>query len=243
MRGSSGESFADAGSWKGFEMRCRRSAKRALSGPFVPPAAVLAVLLLTSSCAPVRTVDRPAADLDIKIKLQNTGDSTDNRFPVLVQFYLDGEYVKVSREVWCDGVPLAETATGYAARVQRRSVGNTHQVVYGGSTTVDILVPTRPEFISPSDGETVMRSTDLTVDYVSMGSDRVRMSAGDGSTGIAGGAQSDTGVYDGLDVSGLSAGPGSLILVREVDQTLWGEGFHSTEIRFGIGTKIDVTWS
>ena len=69
------------------------------------------------------------------------------------------------------------------------------------------------------------------------------MSAGDGSTGIAGEAQSDTGTYDGFDVSVLSAGPGSLTLIREVDQTIWGEGFRSTEIRFGIGTKIDVTWS
>jgi hypothetical protein len=103
-------------------------------------------------------------------------------------------------------------------------------------------VPERPVFISPTEGDPVTLSKNLTITYMQGTGTGVHAGAGDGVTGIAGDTEPDSGVYTSLDVSPLRAGPGSLLLTRKFEGTASGTAFQSVHTTYQSSSAITVTW-
>lgn len=83
---------------------------------------------------------------------------------------------------------MSFNALGYAERVPIVAVGGTYNCVHtrnGVSTTANVTVPSRPVFVSPTQGATVARSNGLTINYVAGSGSGIR-GAGDGSVGLGG---------------------------------------------------------
>lgn len=203
---------------------------------------------MLAACNPPPVVDVPASNLDVNISIINTEASpSDGKIPIIVQFFLNGTYVQLASNatVTCNGVTPTFGGLGYADRVPLVPVGGTYNCTHtrnGIITNVSVAVPLRPVFISPTQGATVARSSNLTITYVAGSSSGVRGSAGDGSTGLGGNLETDNGTYTGFNVSSLKAGPGSIGLTREFTFTPSGTGFKSVKISYSSGSDIKITW-
>lgn len=209
---------------------------------------LLGLFLSFSTCKPPATVDKPASELDLKVFVIDT-DATpsDGKVPVVMQFYVGGKYVELSgsASLSCNGVALTDRGLGYGERVTMVAPGGTYTFRHsrgGVNTTVSVTVPSRPVFISPTEGASVARSSSLTITYVAGSGSGVRGSAGDSSMGKSGSLQVDDGSYSGFNVSDLSAGPGRLGLTREFEGTVSGTGFASVQTEYSCGSGIHVTW-
>ncbi len=205
-------------------------------------------LWFLAGCNPPPTVDLPAANLSVKITVIDTdANPSDNKVPIVVQFFQTGTFVRLSSaDVACNGVALAWNGLGYAERVPMVAVGGVYHCTHtraGVTTSVDVTVPPRPVILSPASGAAVNRSANLTITYAPDGGTGMRASAGDGSTGLGGNVQADSGTYSGYDVSSLKAGPGTIGLTREFTFTPSGTGFASAEIAYSSGSDIAVTWN
>lgn len=218
-------------------------------GWVVLPMFVLGALVLFTACEQPATVDKPASELAVKLTVIDTeANPSDNKVPVVMQFFFDGKYVKLtnSATVTCNGVTLTDHGLGPAERVPIVAPGGTYTFQHsrsGVNTTVSITVPQRPVFVSPTANASVTRSTGLTINYVPGSGSGVRASAGDGSTGLGGNLQTDNGTYTGFDVSSLHAGPGTIGLTREFTNIhSGGTGFSSVESKYSSGSDIHVSW-
>jgi archaellum component FlaF (FlaF/FlaG flagellin family) len=209
----------------------------------------IALLMSCKGCNPPATVDTPASNLDLKVTIIDTDPNpSDGKVPVVAQFLLNGAVVQFgsSAQVTCNGVTLAFNGVGNAERVPMVAPGGTYSIVYtrgGTPTTLNATAPPRPTIVSPTANSTVTRSSSLTITYVSDGGAGVRGSAGDGSTGLGGNQEPDNGNYTGFNVSSLKAGPGTLGLTREFQNTVGGTGFKSAQVTYNVGSSIKVTWN
>lgn len=211
-------------------------------------AVVLGVFLLLSACNPPDTVDKPAAELDVKIHVLDTDENpSDGKVPVVMQFFFGGKYVKLTGNaaISCNGVPLQDQGLGYMGRVPLESAGGayTFQHSRGGvNTLVTVTAPPRPVFAPPTiEGATIARTNNLSIYYLAGNGKSVRGRASDG-TNSTDNSQDDDGIHEGLDVSGFSAGPGTLSLTREFADPISGSGFHSVENKYSILKRINITW-
>jgi hypothetical protein len=202
---------------------------------------------LAGNCDP-ETVDAPASQLEVRATVLDVEDApSDGKVPVLVQFFKDGKFVKLAgtHRVTTNGVVLSYNGIAYAERVPMVATGGTYTVVHergGVPTQVAITVPPRPIVTSPTAGQTVQRSNNLTIGYVGGNGTGVRPSASDGSTGISAASQPDTGTAT-IDVSALRAGPGTVGLVRDIVASPGGTGFAAARTTYTIGSlDTNVTW-
>jgi hypothetical protein len=205
-------------------------------------------------CKKPETVDKPASELGVFISVPDVAEApSDNKVPVMVQFSFDGKVVYLASNVgvFCNGTTLPNEGLFYGARVPIVSPGGNYNIVHkrgGVNTAVNITVPQRPVFTSPTGGATVARSSNLTVTYVPGTGSAVDISAsgnkaGGGTTSAKAGGQPDTGTYSGLDVTAFEAGPGGLSLIRVYENIhAGGAGFASVKSTYRSGSHIDVTW-
>ncbi len=206
------------------------------------------VSFFTIACDPPATVDAPASDLDVKITVIDvTENPSDNKVPVVMQFFSNGKYVKLptSVAVTCNGVALTDNGLGSAERVPLLSPGNQYvfrHVRNGTTTVVNVPIPSRPSISSPAQNATVTRSNNLSITYVGGSGTGIRGSAGDPSTGMSGTVQADNGTYTGLNVTSLQVGTGSIGITRESKSNIT-TGFKSTEINYSSGKSHNVTWN
>jgi hypothetical protein len=211
---------------------------------------VLAFLLTYGTCNPPPTVNIPASELGIKVNVLDVSESpSDGKVPVIVQFLSEGKFVRLgsSATVTCNGVTLKEDALGHTERVPIQPTGGTYSVEHkrsGFTTTVQVTVPPRPVFRSPTvAGASIARTSHLVIHYAPGGGTSVRGNASDGTTS-RNNSQPDDGTHEGLDVSGFNAGPGRLSLTRNLTDTQHsgGGGFASVQSVFTRGRHIDITW-
>jgi hypothetical protein len=219
-----------------------------LRGALLPLLLVGGIVFL-NACKEPATVDKPASELSVKLTVIDTDESpSDGKVPVVMQFFFQGEYVKLSSNaaITCNGVTLTDHGLGYAERVPIAPVGGAYVFQHsrsGVNTTVGVAVPARPVFVSPTAGSSVARSTNLSISYVAGNGSGIRASAGDGSTGLGKNLQPDNGIYTGFDVSSLNAGPGTIGITREVENLhSGGAGFSSVESAYSSGSDINITW-
>lgn len=210
---------------------------------------ILLSLFMFTACNPPPVVDQPASDLDVKIAVLDVDESpSDGKVIVAVQFFSNGKYVELGDNVTvkCNDVLMPWNGLlGYAGRVPMVQAGGTYVCVHernGQTSTITVLAPARPVFVSPVEGATVSRSSSLTITYTSGSGTGVRGGASDSATSFSANVQPDNGTYT-LDASSMHAGPGTISLTRELTFTPAGSGFHSVEVSYSSGSEIAITWS
>jgi hypothetical protein len=205
------------------------------------------VLLASNACNPPPVVDLPGSSLVAKATVIDTeANPSDGKVPIGMQFFSNGTFVELAANatISCNGTVLPWNGLGYLARVPVVAPGSTYvctHVRLGVTSTLVVTVPARPVILSPAAGASVSRSASLAVTYVPDGGTGIRPSAGDGSTGLGGNVQPDSG-SSSIDASSLKPGPGSIGVVREFTFTSAGGGFQSATIVYSSGSDIDVTW-
>ncbi len=215
---------------------------------FLGRAAALGIFLLFSACNPPDTVDKPAAELDVKIHVLDTEENpSDGKLPVVMQFFFGGKYVKLTGNatISCNGMPLQDQGLGYMGRVPLEPAGATYTFQHsrgGVNTTVTVTAPPRPVFTPPTvEGATIPRTNNLAIHYLAGTGKSVRGRASD-ETNSTDNSQDDDGIHEGLDVSGFNAGAGTLSLTREFEDPISGSGFHSVENKYSSNKRINITW-
>jgi len=207
-------------------------------------------LLLGSTCNPPPVVNRPSGDLDAKfIVIDTTANPTTGDLVAAVQFSLNGKIAQLSSSssVTCNGVNLKWNGLigSHAERVALQPVGGAYVFQHtrsGVIRTVSLTVPPRPAFSSPTvNGATLTRSSGFEIHYSPGGGASIRGRARDAASGSVEDTQSDDGTL-ALNVSGLSSGAGSLVLVRKLESTLPPAGFNSARSEYSTGSEIDLTW-
>lgn len=204
------------------------------------------------SCEPATPSDTSPGALDLKvIILDLEANPSDGKVIVGMQFSSGGKAANVGTNVaTCDGVNLTQNVllgNAYAERVPLRAPGQLYHFTYqhGGTTvTVDVPAPARPTVTSPAPNAQVPRSTTFTVTYP----------PGSGAAVIVGtnstkgynehGEQPDTGTYGNIDVTGATAGAGSVALKRIFRPVLTGTAFKSAvaEVTTMSG-RVPITWT
>lgn len=220
--------------------------------PFLLTLTLLLFLVYAGCTDPTVTpADTSAGALDVKAVVLDVPNSSDGKNIVVMQFSSGGSPVRFagSETVSCNGValPRNDLLFGYAERVPVVPVGGTYHFVYnrnGVQTPVDLVVPPRVVFTSPTAGATVPRSNNFTITYVADGGTGVNASG----SGPAGNLNRnvflpDNGTYTGMDTSSFGTGPGTLSLQRRLEGPINGTGFHSATRRYETTTTINVTWS
>lgn len=208
--------------------------------------ALTAVLLV--GCNPPAVVDALGSDLSVRVTVIDTeANPSDGKVPIVLQFSSNGTVVQLAAgaSVTCNGVAMPWNGLGYAERVPIVAAGGTYTCVHernGVTSSILITVPARPVILSPTPGAFVARSASLTVTYVADAGTGVRVSAGDGSTGLGGNLQPDNGAST-VDVSSLKAGPGSIGVTREFAITPAPGGFQAASVSYSSGSDISVTWT
>ncbi len=215
---------------------------------FLAGAVFSLIFLFFSACNPPDTVDKPAAELDVKIHVLDTEENpSDGKLPVVMQFFFGGKYVKLTGNaaISCNGTPLQEQGLGYMGRVPLEPAGGTYTFQHsrgGVNTTVTVTVPPRPVFTPPTiEGATIPRTNNLAIHYLAGTGKSVRGRASD-ETNSTDNSQDDDGIHEGLDVSGFNAGAGTLSLTREFEDPISGSGFHSVENKYSSNKRINITW-
>ncbi len=203
-----------------------------------------------SGCQSPGVVDVPASNIDVKISVLDIAEvPSDGKVIVVMQFFQGGTVVQVSSNValTCNGVALTWNAllSGHAERVPIQPVGGTYVCQYsrgGVNTTASVTVPPRPVFVTPTiAGATLARNNNFTIHYAAGTGTSVRGDASDGPNS-KNNSQPDDGTHDGLDVSGFSAGPGTLSVTRVLEGTLTGTGFLSAKTHYDTNKQINITW-
>jgi hypothetical protein len=136
---------------------------------------------------------------------------------------------------------------GYAERVPVVPVGGNYHFVYtrsGVPTSLDLVVPSRVVFNSPTAGASVTRNNNFTITYVAGGGTGVNASG----SGPAGNLnrnvfEPDNGTYTGMDTSSFGTGAGELSLQRRFEGAISGTGFHSATRQYDSWSSISVTWN
>lgn len=209
----------------------------------------LAAVVVLAACQPPATVDKPASELGVKVNVIDTEASpSDGKVAVVMQFFDAGKFVKLGSNatVTCNGVTLVDHGLGPAERVPLQPVGGTYVFQHsrnGVNATVSVTAPARPVFQPPTvTGATLPRTSNLVIHYVPGGGTSVRGSASDG-TNSKNNNQPDDGTHEGMDVSAFNAGPGTLGIVRKLDNNhSGGGGFASAESEYSVGSRINITW-
>jgi hypothetical protein len=203
-----------------------------------------------SGCNPPPTVSAAASTLDVNFAVSDiTETPSDGKVIVVMQFLQNGSLVQLGTDatVACNGVALTYNAlmSGHAARVPLVATGGTYTFTHTRSavtTTVTITVPPRPVFVAPTvAGATLARTNNFTIHYVAGTGVAVTGYASDGTHDLNN-SQPDNGAFTGLDVSGFTAGPGSLSIQRQLQIPLAATGFHSANEKFFITKSAAVTW-
>jgi len=199
----------------------------------------------------VTPADTSAGALDVKASVIDLPGSSDGKNVVVMQFFSGGKPVKFAggETVTCNGVTLTlnELLFGYAERVPIVPVGGTYHFVYtrsGTPTSLDLTVPARVVFTSPTAGATVTRNSNSTINYVADGGSGINASG----SGPAGNLnrnvfQPDNGTYTGLDTTSFGAGAGELSLERRFEGAISGTAFHSASRQYDSWSSINVTWN
>jgi hypothetical protein len=209
------------------------------------------VLAIWAGCAPggaeTLVADVPASQLSIEPSIIDADPApSDGKMPVVVQFFHDNAFVQLANTaVTCNGVPLPWGGLGYAARIPVPAAGDSLVFAHmraGTTTMATIKVPPRPSITSPSSGAMLTRSTSLAIGYTPSTSAGVRPDASDGTVGISGSEQSETGIAY-IDVSGLRVGGGTVSLARRYVSLPAGTGFQGVVGTYEISSAdIMVTW-
>lgn len=213
-------------------------------------AAFLMILLIgLNGCQPIRTVDLPGSELDVKVTVVDTDQNpADLKVPIFVQFFSGGKYVKLASNatVTCDGINLTYRGLlGYGERVPMQPTGGagSYNIAHhrnGITTPASVSVPARPHVTQPAPHASVPRTTSLTINYVpSTGSGVMATASPPGKTGNV---QPDTGTYTGFDVSNMTAGAGTIGILREYTGTILFSGFRTAEKKYTIGGHINIVW-
>ena len=202
---------------------------------------------VNGSAAETTVADVPASQLSIEPSVIDASPSpSDGMLPVVVQFFHGNEFVRLANTaVMCNGVTLPWGSLGYAARVPVPAAGSsmvfTH--VRGGTTTMaTIKVPPRPVITSPAAGALLTRTTNLAIGYMPSTSAGVRPDASDGTVGINGSEQSETGTAY-LDVSMLHTGAGTVSVARRFVSLPAATGFQGVVVTYTISSPdTAVSW-
>ncbi len=199
----------------------------------------------------VTPADTSANTLDVKAIVLDHPTSSDGKNIVVLQFKSGGKAVKFGggETVTCNGVnlPLNELMFGYAERVPIVPVGGTYHFVYtraGVPTALDLTVPARVVFTSPTNGATVARSSNMTITYVPGGGTGVNASGSGPSGNLDRNVfLPDNGTYTDMNSSTFGTGPGNLSLTRRFEGPVGGTGFHSATKQHDSRSNINVNWN
>jgi hypothetical protein len=209
--------------------------------------AVSLIVLLTacSESEPPPVVDAPAHDLDVRVMILDIDPGVLD-VPVSAQFFQDGHLVQLgsSASVYCEGVQLKAAAGIYAyqARVKRRPSGTDYEVAYvhpSGIRVASIQTRDRPAIMSPAAQSQVARSSSFSISYAPSSSAGVRGIVGDGSSAVGGNPdeQTDSGVYENIDIQSLKAGPGTVNIARTYKgQLVSTGGYKSVSYEYHISS-------
>jgi hypothetical protein len=124
----------------------------------------------------------------------------------------------------------------------------------GARAIVDVVAREPPVILTPHPGDHIPRAHPLTVTYAAASSAGVTAVAYDthnafSAYGLYYASRSnlylraDTGTYDGIDVSALSDGGGSVMVIREYTDTPTGTGFQSAQTTYVVVASIEVVWT
>ena len=203
-----------------------------------------------NNCQPPAVVDEPASNVDVKLIVLDISETpSDGKVIVAMQFTQNNKVVEISSNVTltCNGVALPWNGLmlSHAERVPLQPVGGTYVFRYlrnGVSTRVTVTVPSRPVFTVPTiAGAILARTNNFTIHYLPAGGTSVRGDASD-DTHSLNNSQPDDGTFDGLDVSGFNAGPGTLSIDRTLENNLSGTGFHTAKTQYNTSKTINITW-
>jgi hypothetical protein len=203
-----------------------------------------------NGCHDPAAVSAAASSLDVNFAVSDiTETPSDGKVVVVMQFLQNGTLVQLASDavVTCNGVPLTYNGllSGHAARVPLVPTGGTYTFTHTRSavvTNVNITVPPRPVFVAPTvNGATLARTNNFTIHYVAGTGVSVIGYANDATHGLNN-TQPDNGAFTGLDVSGFTAGPGTLSIQRHLEIPHTGTGFHSAMEKFFISKTAAITW-
>jgi hypothetical protein len=171
------------------------------------------------------------------------------------------EVTFVQDSVSCNGVELRleSDSTQYYGFLPRVPAGDTYRCSYsvitvdglgrthndGARATIDVAAREPPAILTPHAGDKLPRARPLTVTYAAASSAGVMAGAvGQYHTGSSNPEwQADTGTYDGIDVSSLYEGLGSVLVIRRYTDTPTGAGFQSAQTTYDEYASVDVVWS
>jgi hypothetical protein len=199
------------------------------------------------SATETTVADVPASQLSLEPSIIDSDPApSDGMLPVVVQFFHGNQFVQLANTaVMCNGVTLPWGVLGYAARVPVPAAGSSMVFTHmrGGTTTMaTIKVPPRPVITSPPAGAMLTRTTNLAIGYVPSTSAGVRPDASDGTVGVNGAEQSETGTAY-LDVSMLHAGAGTVSVARRFVSLPAATGFQGVVVTYTISSPDrSVTW-
>jgi hypothetical protein len=200
------------------------------------------------TCKPTQTVNLPAGDLDVTITVIDVDKTpSDGKVPVIVQFFSNGSYVKLTSAavVTCNGVTLTDNGLGYAERINMIAPGGVYTIRHnrGGTiTTANVTVPARPVITAPAAGANVNRTASFTINYIAGSGSGIRGSGSDANSSQGGTVQADNGAYTGLNLSGLQAGAGAVSITREFELTV-PSGFKSAKVKYSCSNGHAVNWN
>jgi hypothetical protein len=201
-------------------------------------------------CQSPSIVDAPASNVDVKLVVMDiTETPSDGKVICAMQFTQGGTVIQMASNIAlsCNGVALLWNGllVSHAERIPIQPVGGTYvfRFVRGGATnTATVTVPPRPVFAAPTiAGATLARTNNFTIHYIAGTGTSVRGDASD-ATNSKNDSQPDDGTHNALDVSGFSAGPGTLSITRTLEGTLTGTGFLSAKTKYDTNKLINITW-
>jgi len=219
----------------------------------------IAALLLPVSllaCGPTPASTAPARQLDVTLAIAD-----DYRYAsasASMTFHRGSDEVLLLYDsVTCNGVALHvvdSESTEISAGLPRVPAGDAYRCSYsvgGARATVAVAARERPDILTPRAWDTrlgwdrIPRARPLTVTYAAASGDGVRAAAyGPHNTvGPGPGWRADTGTYEGIDVSPLYEGWGSVVVTRRYTDTPAGTGFRSGQTTYDVFASVDVAWT
>jgi hypothetical protein len=234
--------------------------------------AIAALLLLVSipACGVSPTNSLPAEQLDVTLTVIE--DHLQAGVTVYMTFHHGSKAVTfVQDTVTCNEMELRlqSDSTQYYGFLPSVPAGGVYRCSYsiitmdylgrshnddGARATVDVVAREPPVILTPHAGDKLPRAHPLTVTYAAASSAGVTAVAYDthnafSAYGLYYASQSnpylraDTGTYDDIDVSALSEGEGSVVVIREYTDTPTGTSFQSAQTTYYGVASIDVVWT
>lgn len=196
----------------------------------------------------VPVADVPASELSIEPTIVDADPAPpDGQISVAVQLFHANNFVRLGSgaSLSVDGVALPWTTLGYTGKIPLVGAGGSivFEHTRGGETTrLTYAVPPRPTIVAPAPGDTVERGPNMMINYVAATSSGVRPSGSDGSVGVSGSEQSETGMAF-LDTGGLRAGPGNIRLARRIVKSPSGSGFAAAVVTYTVtSAPVSIIW-